>query len=457
MPDGDAAHVLDRWHPQPPGPVVAVVGPPGSGVSALAVRLRAVLPDADVVDGHDRVAAVTVFVVAAAAPIGRDDLDLLRAVAGRGSAVLVALTKVDAHRDWAVVRERDTVLLADHAPGVEPAPILPVSARTGRGLPGLRDAVVAALARVDPGRGRRAALERARSVVRGTADDLRRDDDTPRLRARRAELIAGRDEPRAQASAALRRLTALARVDLAHQVGERVRGTATALRSPLDRADRPGLAGFAHRVRAEVAALTVELDAATTTVLTELGAQVLGTAHPAPGPHRPPPTVADPEPRHRGVEDRMVVVVGASAGVGLGRLVASPLSGIAALDLIVAPLSLLIGGVAAWWLTRMRGLAADRAHLRQWLAETMAQVRSGLEQRSLTRLVEAEATLIEAIGAAHRVRVAATEPVLIAVDRALRESATRAAGRLSAIERDLADLDRALAEPEAVRARPIGQ
>ena len=147
----------------------------------------------------------------------------------------------------------------------------------------------------------------------------------------------------------------------------------------------------------------------------------------------------------------MMIVVGASAGAGLGRLVVSPMSNIAAFDLVALPVTLLIGGVAAWALTRMRGLAADRAHLRQWLAEAMTQVRSGLEQRALTRLVESEAEIVDAVQRAHRERARTTEGSLAELDREMRDGVARTSGRLAAVERDLAVLDRALAE----HARPF--
>lgn len=460
MPDRELDAILRRWNPgggEPDTPVVAVAGLPGSGRSTLADRIRDLLSGVRVVDGPDPAAAVTLTVFDAAAPLGREDLALLESVVASGTTVVCVLTRVDLYRNWASVLGRDAALLAEYAPEVASAPFRPVSVTTGRGMTELRAAVDAALAAADPARTRRAVLEHTRAVVAEAAAELRRGDDTQGLRERRADLIADRDGVRAEAAAALRRLTALARVDLTHQVGDRVRAAATTLRAELDRGGRTALRDLPQRLRDEVAALTVELDAATTAALTGLGTGVLGVGHRVAGPNRPPPTVADPQPRHRGVEDRMVIVVGASAGVGLGRLVLSPLTGSAGFDLIAVPLTLLLGGAAAWWLTRMRALASDRAHLRQWITESMAQVRSGLEQRVLTRLVDAEAEIGEAIGRAHRHRVAATEPALTEVDRALRESVARASIRTAALDRDLAVLDRALAEPVDDAVRPSRQ
>ncbi|GAA4482705.1 hypothetical protein GCM10023094_33180 [Rhodococcus olei] len=449
--DGELDRVLARWlPPDPQVPAVAVAGPPGCGRSALTARLRAAMPGTRFTDGPEPTADLVLMVFDAAAPIGREELGLLDAATTRGADVVLVLARIDAHRGWRTVLGRDAALLAEYAPAAAGRPILPVSAVTGAGLSDLCIAVGETVARpasnplgaAAPAR----ALAAARAHVLVAIAELRRDDGTARLRERRAALIADRDGPRTEAAATLRRVTAHARVDLTHLIGERVRLSAAAVRSALDRADRGAVAEFPQWLREEVAALTVDVDAATSALLNGIGDQVLGAAGPVAGPNRPPPTVVGPPPRPRGVEDRMVALVGASAGLGAGRLVMAPMSGVAALDLVAVPLTLLIGGGAAWWLTRMRGHVADRAHLRHWVTDTMAQVRSDLEQRALSRLVDVEAEVTESVRRAHRARAAAVEESLAGLDRELRESVGRNAARLSAVERDLAVLDRALAD-----------
>ncbi|EME16608.1 hypothetical protein G419_19995 [Rhodococcus triatomae BKS 15-14] len=451
--------VMQRWLPRSGEPTVAVVGPAGSGRSTLVAALDPLLPGVRVCDGAaDPGAAVTVLTFDASAPIGREELGLLTATRARGSVAIAVVTRVDAHHDAATVLDRDAALLAEYAPGAVTGRILPVSATTGRGLPELQEAVERALGDTGPtSHRRRAELDSARTLVLATAADLRRDGDAAALRERRAALVADRDGPRAEAGSALRRLSALARVDLTHHVADRVRAGVAVLRAELDRSGRSALHAFPDRVRDELGLLTAEVDATTGAALDALAAEVLGSPHPVAGPNRPPPAVDDPQPRHRGVEDRMMILVGASAGAGLGRLVVAPMSEIPALDLLALPLPLVVGGVAAWALTRMRGLAADRAHLRLWLAEVASQVRSGLEQRVLARLVELEAEVVDAVQRAHRGRVRTTEDSLVALDRELRECMARSSGRLAAVERDLLVLERALAEPFERVLRPSPQ
>ncbi|MFD1814436.1 hypothetical protein [Rhodococcus gannanensis] len=455
---GAVDQVMRRWLPRSGAPSVAVVGPAGSGRSALAAALAPLLSGVRVGDGvADPGTVVTVLTFDASAPIGREELGLLAEARERGSTVIAVVTRVDLHHAAATVADRDAALLSVHAPGAVTGPVLLVSATTGRGLPELCAVVGHALGDTGSTPHRRAELDRARTLVLATAADLRRDGDSAALRERRAALVADRDGPRAESGAALRRLSALARVDLTHHVADRVRAGTAGLRAELDRSGKSALDAFPDRVRGEIESLTAEVDATTARALDALASEVLGAPHPVAGPNRPPPAVDDPQPRHRGVEDRMMILVGASAGAGLGRLVVAPMSEIPALDLLALPLPLVVGGVAAWALTRMRGLAADRAHLRLWLAEATAQVRSALEGRVLARLVESEAEIVDAVQRAHRDRVRTTEDSLVAVDRELRESAARSSGRLAAVERDLVVLDRALAEPSASALRPSPQ
>ncbi|TQF69141.1 hypothetical protein FK531_10250 [Rhodococcus spelaei] len=465
---------LDRPDPADRHPCVSVLGLPGTGAGELAARLRFAAPGMRFAEHPDPQATVVLMVLDASGPLGREELDLLRSGTAEAWSVTFALTGTDAHRGWEAVRERDVALLADHAPRFAGAVIHPVSAGGDECLTALRHELAAALerdrARVPdaPGARLRAAANRTREQVRSTATALRSDEDTAELRARRVALIADRDGVRAESAATLRRLTALARVDLVHDVGDRVRALSATARSRIDRADRSELTRFPEWLRAQVVGLTADLDEAAGERLDRIAAQVSGSAGDAGRageavvgpPNRTPPVLDGPEPRHRGVEDRMMILVGASAGLGLGRLVMAPMSTVPALNLASIPVTLLVGGVAAWWLTRARGHLADRNHLRQWVAESLAQVRAALEQRALGRLVDTEARVAEAALAAHRRRAAEVDERLAGLDRQLRECVTRTSGRLAACERDLAVLDRYLGEgrpepePAPGRVRP---
>ncbi len=451
-------------------PTVLVLGPRGSGRGALTARLRAdAEPDApapDYTGDPTRPAGVTLVVLDSAAPLGREELALLDGL----ERAVFALTKTDVHAGWDSVLRRDAVLLAEHAPRFAGAPIHPVSAPPdgdSTGISELRGALLEAL-RGAPQRDvwmrRRAgvAVEQTRELVRAAASTLDHDATATDLRAQRAAVIADRDGGRADAAASLRRLVALARVDLLHEVGSRVREVGAAARTTLDRGDRAAAGVFPDHLRTEVVGLADSVDATTAERLRGMAAEVLGPDHPASAGDNPAgrlPALDPPQPRHRGVEDRLMIAVGASAGLGLGRLLVAPLSMVPTLDLASIPVTLLVGALAAWWLARTRGLAADRAHLRSWTTDALAQVRSGLEQRVLAQLVDAEARIAGQVLAGHRSLVLSTDERLATLDRRLREHAQRTSARRSACERDLAVLDRALGqpagrEPPAAAVRP---
>jgi hypothetical protein len=116
------------------------------------------------------------------------------------------------------------------------------------------------------------------------------------------------------------------------------------------------------------------------------------------------------------------------------------------LDFATIPLTLALGAVAAWWLTRARGHVAERAHVRQWATEALVHVRSQWEQFALGRLLAAETRVSEAIIAEGRVCAGKVDERVAQIDAELRRVGARRTGQLSSCERDLAAVDRGLQE-----------
>ena len=238
-----------------------------------------------------------------------------------------------------------------------------------------------------------------------------------------------------------------------HEVAAQCRAAGTTARAEIDRAGRGTLEGYPDRLAEMVRERSGAVDAAVTARLDDLRSRV-GVTVAAPESDVPLPEPVAPdglEPRHRGLEDRMTILIGASAGLGLGRLVVSPLSMVPALDIATIPLTLALGAVAAWWLTRARGHVAERAHVRQWAAEALVHVRSQWEQFVLGRLLAAEAQVSEAIIAESRVCARDVDERVAQIDGELRRLAARRNGQLSSCERDLGAVDRGLRE---VRRQP---
>ncbi|WP_433607572.1 hypothetical protein [Prescottella agglutinans] len=465
----DAQRIVERWDPEGlrrwrdrdrPGCAVQVVAVRGIDPTSVLDALAPFEPVTCAPDG----AAVVVMVLDGASVLGRDELAALDAAAADVERVVFVLTGGDAHPDRDAVRERDAALLRAHAARFADVRVLPGPDV----LPAVvRDALVA-----DPGviadrntrRGAHSLVERTCRWITETARATRDGSDATgaELRARKARLVAMRDGGRAERLARLRGDVQRARIDLMHAAGTEVRAVSAAVRADIDRSGRRELATLPERMGELAGRAATDLDEVVGRRLTELAARAGVSDLPAaaPAPPDPPP---GPEPRHRGVEDRMMVVVGASAGVGLGRLAVAPISMVPALDIATIPVTLALGGAAAWWLAGARRLVAERVHLRQWVSDAAAHLRSQLEQRVLGRILETEAAVSARVIADSRAAGLAVDEELAAVDGEARRLAAQRSGRVASCERDRAALAEVLEalensknswEPGGVEPRP---
>lgn len=466
-----AQSVLARWNPrglrQLDADGVYVAGPPRSGKSAIEDELRRLLGTVEV-DAHStgRIdivtdpasASVVLMVFDASAPLGREDLAVLdahspdNAASARSVDVVFALNKIDVHQDWLAVAGRNAELLARHDAAFGDAVIYPVSAREGAGVDELLSVVVTAATRR---RTRRQQVEDTQILLAQTkemiADTIRRvRDETEQgaLRSERSKVAAGRDGGRAERVTALRSQIQLAKVALLQEVASLVRTATRTSRTDIDKANRKELASYPQRLAEQSAQQTTFIADLVERRIADLAHSVgLAVTPVAAAPSMP--TVADfdePDKRRRGLEDQMAILLGASAGLGLGRLVVSPLNMVPALNIATIPVTLLLGASVAWWLMRARGHLADRAHTRQWASESVAHVRGVWEQIVLSRLLEAESQLGEQVIAQSRAHAAQVDSRIAAIDVDLRRLNSQRAGKLASCERDLDVLDAAAAQ-----------
>ncbi|UGT59086.1 hypothetical protein [Nocardia asteroides] len=475
--------LIARWNPQGmallravrgtgSGSRVTLIGPDDANTTVLRTELARFEPRIALADPVPGIAAsvettsprgaapgpVALVLLDAGTVLGNDTVDLLRRLRADGTQVLLALNGTHAHRDWRAVRDRDEALL--RAAGLE-LPILPVSARLAAaargGDPALLDrsglaALHAELCAAAAGAGgpeRVAAvttrvLTETRQRITDQVTVLRTGSDQLALRAERTALIAARDGGRTTAIATLRGQLHLARVDLLTEVGARVRALHTAARAELDKLARSDLGTYPDHLQWSVTELTGALDAAIEQRTAELATKVDGEGATVPLRRREPaPRVGpDPEPRHRGVEDNLMIALGASAGVGIGRLVVAPFSLLPALDAASVPVTLLLGAGAAAWVVRARGQVAARNHVRQWAADALVNVKAQLEQRVATALVTAETALSDHVVQATAARVVDTDRRVAELEARIRRSAAERPGQLSACERDIESLNR---------------
>lgn len=457
----DAQRIVERWDPD--GLRAWRTRPAAKRtVRVVAVRGIDAAPVLDALAEFDLVtgpapAAVVVLVLDGASVLGRDELDALDAAAADVEHVVFVLVG-GGEPGRGAVRDRDETLLRAHTPRFADVRLIEIEdvART------VADALDADPSAIADGNDRRAAhslVERTCRRIVETARAVRDGGDGDALRARRTRLAAARDGGRTERLAQLRADVQRARVDLLHDAGSRIRAVSVAARSEIDRAGRRDLATIPARVADLVERAAADLDGVLTRRVAELVERAGVQAQP-PDASPPAPRLDGPEPRHRGVEDRLMVIVGASAGVGLGRLAVAPMAMVPALDIATIPITLTLGGSAAWWIARSRRLVADRAHLRQWASDTAAHLRSQFEQQVLGRILEVEAEVGARVVAECRATSLEVDEQLAAIDAEARRLAAERSGRLASCERDRAALATVLdalansMEPKASASRP---
>ena len=135
----------------------------------------------------------------------------------------------------------------------------------------------------------------------------------------------------------------------------------------------------------------------------------------------------------------LLVFMGVSGGLGAGRAAAMPLAGlgIAALNPVVLPVTIVLGLGAGWWMARIRKHAADKQHFKQWLTEAIADARAALDQLVSEQLIEAEQQLSLALDDALSRRIEAIEAELKDVDKALKMDAAERSSRVQTANRRL--------------------
>jgi Dynamin family len=439
-----------------------------------------------------RAATALLFVVDAGAPFTRGELDFLRRLADHVETVVFALAKIDLHRGWRQILDADRALLAQHAPRLAGAPFHPVSARLFESAAAAPTPEVGALLRERSGVaelqtvlqrqvGGRAAMLGEANVLRaiatalaGTITTLQAQQSvladaahgaaaTDALHQRRDELTAQRRAGGRSWQLRLRSEIQRARLESQHDVAGQIRSAQTWFRRAVDEADRAALArlpyqldaalqlmsarvteGLAHRLSRVVDTALAELF--TPAELDAVRAEFARRGGAGSGA-QPLVVLRPPDRRPASTDDKMLVAMGVSGGLGLARIAALPFAGLgAAAGIAVLPVTIVLGLGAGWWLARARRHTADKAHLRQWLADVLAEARSTLDQVVAEQMIDAEQqlslTLDEALGR----RIAAIEDELRAVDRALRMDADDR-------NRALADVRTLLAQVTAGRER----
>ncbi|PYE18143.1 hypothetical protein DFR67_105288 [Williamsia limnetica] len=381
---------------------VVVAGIGRVGVTAVMSALeKAGWPASEWGPGAAEPVAVALVILDPSSGVGSGELELLRRVQDDAAVVALVCNKIDAFWDWPTLLKVNRALLDPDGR----FPIFAVSAAAA--LAGHRDeSGFAALEQwigeqLDPiSRPERLATVAAERELGELIDDLasrdRADPATPML-TERAAVHASRDRGRADRLAALRGGAGQIRGTVLAEVAGSTRDIAADATGRAAELSRSGAADFADHLAARLDRLRDRIRRRTADEIGALEARtMLGLEDPEPaGPPIPPPPVGMPPlpSQRRGAEEALLVVFGASAGLGLGRLVVTPMSAVDTLQWISMPLTLILGVVIATGLVRLRRLSARRTSMSGWAQTAIADARSGLEQEVSRQLLTAEAVI----------------------------------------------------------------
>lgn len=446
-------------------------------------------------------ATALLFVVDASAPFTVGELNFLASVGERVETIVFALSKVDQYRGWRQVLEEDQALLVEHAPRFAGAKFHPVSARMYDMAAKAPNPDAAAMLRersgVDELRAALADLLVGRSVMLAEANTMRAlstalselnvkleserralstgEEEAETLRARKEELTTERRSSTKGWQVRMRSEIQRTRVENNHEIARQMRDVQSWFRQAIDAADRDALPTLPGQVDAALQmvsgrlsqAVGARLNQVTETVLSDLFSadelQVIRSQFARAG--RPPVVLRPPDKRPPTTEDKLLVFMGATAGMGAGRaLIALPgMVGIGlsatATAVLAAPV-FVVGLGAAWWISKTRKHTADKQHMKQWLTESIADARSTLDQLVAEQLIEAESQLALSLDEALGRRIAGIEEELREVDKALRLDTAERSKRLGAVNKRLAEVtsgreraDKLLASIRSVRDR----
>ncbi|GAB3578405.1 dynamin family protein [Amycolatopsis endophytica] len=434
-------------------------------------------------------ATALLFVVDASAPFTAGELEFLRRVGDRVETVVFALSKTDAFRGWREVLEADRQLLAEHAPRFSGAVFHPVSARMFEMAAKAPNEQAAVMLRERSGVIElQAALQElvvGRSAMLGEANTLRAlssalgevhsgllaeqralssgEAEAERLRERRDELAAERKTSTRGWQLKLRGEIQRARVDLGHETSRQIRDAQSYFRARIDNAKKEQLAQLPQQVDAALqmisqrvsATMAHRLNRVTGIALAELFApeelDVIRSQFLRAG--GPQVVLRPPDRKPSTPEDKLLIFMGISGGVGAGKIAALPLAGVALLNPVVLPATIVVGLGAGWWMARTRRHAADKQHHKQWLVESIAEARSILDQLVAEQLIEAEQQLSLALDEALSRRIDAIETELKQVDKSIKMGAQERAKNLASVSRRLKETGDARDRAETLLGR----
>jgi hypothetical protein len=424
------------------------------------------------------------FVVEAGGALSRPELHFLQKAAAHINTVVIALARVDLHPGWEVVARDDASLLAQHAPRFSTAPLVPVSSllaehamQMGPDAESLREeSGIVRLRRILVNRvAKRPRVLRLESILRACEEELEPLEDElvreiatsgadPKLRsaleAEQARLSAfTRDSAqwRFTLEHAVRRVTMERADELRRGLSEiqaRFTEAAVATRGKRDMQALPA------QVMSEVTALAIRVSQESTRRVEEVAEGIVGELQASPEVAEAVRRAASaglegldggglPPPRAATAADRLSTVMSFMAGHSLA--LGLPAVGLAIGAAPLAVVSLGVGLVFSFVLSRGRGDAAARSEFRIWLREQISTAQTRLTSEFSRHLVDVSEEMRNVI--LQRIEVQQTEIAsgLAAMRRAQEEDAASRRRRAAAAQAEVARIRALLTRCGALR------
>ncbi|AZG46363.1 hypothetical protein [Gordonia insulae] len=471
------------------GTLVAVFGIGGTGVSSLVEACHVVDPAAPVVEGRwgrradDATVGIALMVLDPTSSIDDEERRCVDELRSRFGIVALVGSKIDAFWEWPRILRAHRGLLDPR----EELPVFAVSsiaalsgAADESGVPAVLDWVREHLAAPADVRRERARVAAALGALEHTEHGLIRATDPDagndlieQLTRRRRTLLETRDRGRADRLAAARAGFARTRGESLAEVAAGMRGIAAAATARSSSVTAGSVEDYARWLTGETVALRGRVDASTDERIEEVraatlsGIDVAATDTPPPADpdlvvHGADEAAVDPPfgralpARRGGGEDALLVLIGASTGLGIGRLIVAPMASVQTLQWVSMPLTLLLGVVVAALVIRIRRTAALRADLRGWTNDALGETRGRLDHRVGLRIAAAEPHLASQVNRFYERRARQAAAEVADLDERLRALRSGAAtqdgrdrlGRVRAVHAELAALADALVGEE---------
>jgi hypothetical protein len=411
-------------------------------------------------------ASALLFVVDAAAPFAKPELEFLIEASKRVNFVVFALTKVDAYPGWRTIWEDDRAQLQAHAPRFGSAPWYPVSARLAElamTLPReaapelIKESRIAELqhALIDlAGKGHLLGQANVLRAVRSeyirldlqVGDRIKATDPDPqdmaKAKADRAALAARKRTESRQWSLALNTETQRARVEATGRLRNYVTALQEEFLNKIEKAKGDDIKGLPQEVDRGLHALSIRLSHDLEFRFRKVAERTLTQVF---GPHelqfvlrRLNATLRhalNTKPRREGGGPDNVMIAMSAGGMafmaGRGAVAGASALGAGAIiggGLLLPVAGLGLGLAAGAFILYRRRVQTDRQQARIWLREVLGEARAALSDEIMHRFTDLQYALT------------------LALDDAIER-------RLQQLDAHIADIDKALAEDKASRAR----